>query len=295
MKILIEDIYLLCGPRSQSAKTQAEDEERELRLKLQKLDEYEAINKSRPEMKDDSKNSETFTQSLLTKIVDNVQVSIKNIHIRYEEMDGVFSESSYAVGLTLSELSVVSTNEQWEPSFISITSAIARKLLTLNSLSVYWNTESDSVYHPDQEELFRRLRNSISNKTNSPDHQFLLRPVTGLGRLILNKPGSTEDHPHIDIALEFDEFGFDIDNCQYEDILNTMSRLHWYQKTLRSRKKRPNYPVHENPTAWFKYAATAVLEEVHEKNYRWSWDYIKWRSDRRKEYVSLWKLKLACF
>ncbi|SCV00936.1 LANO_0F09296g1_1 [Lachancea nothofagi CBS 11611] len=293
VKILIEDVYLLCGPRNQSADSAVEDAERELRLKMQKLDEFEALSKSQPPGKDDDPSNESFTQSLLTKIVDNVQVSIKNIHVRYEDMDNVFAEIPYSVGITLSELSVVSTDEDWQPSFISITSAITRKLLTLNSLAVYWNADTKSVYHPDHDELFTRLRNTISNKNTIPDHQFLLRPVTGAGRLVLNKAGATDENPHIDIALLFDEFGFDVNNCQYEDILNTLSKLRWYQKTLKFRKNRPAFSVNENPKAWFKYTAEAVLQEVHEKNYKCSWDYIKWRRDRRIEYINLWKMKLA--
>ncbi|SCV04252.1 LAME_0H16974g1_1 [Lachancea meyersii CBS 8951] len=293
VKILIEDVYLLCGPRNQSMASAAEDEERDLRLKLQKLDEYEALSRAQPQDQDSADANESFTQSLVTKIVDNLQVSIKNIHVRYEDMENVFAEIPYSVGITLSELSVVSTDENWQPSFISITSAIARKLLTLNSLAVYWNAGTKSVYHPDHDELFRRLRNLISNRNTLPNHQFLLRPVTGAGRLVLNKLGATDDSPHIDIGLIFDKFGFDINNCQYEDILNTLSKLHWYQKTLKFRKKRPDFSVSENPKAWFKYAAEAVLQEVHEKNYKWSWEYIKWRRDRKREYLDLWKQKLA--
>ncbi|CEP60565.1 membrane morphogenesis protein VPS13 LALA0_S01e13828g [Lachancea lanzarotensis] len=293
VKILIEDVYLLCGPRDQSADNAADDEERELRLKLQKLDEFEAISKAQPHDDNATDANETFTQSLVTKIVDNLQVSIKNIHVRYEDMENVFSEVPYSVGVTLSELSVVSTDENWEPSFISITSAIARKLLTLNSLAVYWNADTKSVYHPDHDELFRRLRNLICNKNTRPEHQFLLKPVTGAGRLVLNKLGASDESPHIDVGLIFDEFGFDINNCQYEDILNTLSKLHWYEKTLKFRRKRPACTVSENPTAWMKYAAEAVLQEVHEKNYKWSWDYIKWRKGKKNEYVDLWQAKLA--
>ncbi|SCU93408.1 LADA_0G02938g1_1 [Lachancea dasiensis] len=293
VKILIEDVYLLCGPRDQSSESASEDAERELRLKLQKLEEFEALSKAQAPSKDDPANAESFTQSLVTKVVDNVQVSIKNIHVRYEDMENVFAEVPYSVGMTLSEISVVSTDENWQPSFISMTSAIARKLLTLNSLAVYWNADTKSVFHPDHDELFRRLRNSISNKNTVPNHQFLLRPVTGAGRLVLHKAGATDEMPHVDIELLFDEFGFDINNCQYQDILNTLSKLHWYQKTLKYRKSRPTYSVAENPRAWVKYAAEAVLQEVHEKNYKWSWDYIKWRRDKRNEYIKLWKLKLA--
>ncbi|SCU84871.1 LAFA_0D12530g1_1 [Lachancea sp. 'fantastica'] len=293
VKVLIEDVYLLCGPRNQSAESAAEDGERELRLKLQKLEEFEAISKAQPQDDNATDSNESFTQSLVTKIVDNLQVSIKNIHVRYEDMENIFAEVPYSVGVTLSELSVVSTDENWEPSFISITSSIARKLLTLNSLAVYWNAETKSVYHPDHDELFRRLRNLISNKNTHPDHQFLLKPVTGAGRLVLNKLGATDESPHIDVGLIFDEFGIDINNCQYEDILNTLSKLHWYEKTLKFRRRRPSFSVSENPRAWMKYAAEAVLQEVHEKNYKWSWDYIKWRKGKKMEYIDLWQTKLT--
>ncbi|SCW01107.1 LAFE_0D05226g1_1 [Lachancea fermentati] len=292
VKILIEDVYLLCGPRDEDSLDGREDEERELRLKLQRLDELELLKRSQPQANEDPEKNESFTQSLITKIVDNLQVSIKNIHIRYEDMDGVFSKTPYSVGITLSELSAVSTDEKWEPSFISITKAITHKLLTLDSLCVYWNTNTTSIYGEDHEELFERLKDSISNKNGVPDHQFLLRPVTGSGRLTLNKSGASDECPHINIRLIFEEFGFDIDNCQYQDILYTMSKLHWYQKTLKFKRNRPNFTVGDDPKGWFRYAAQCVLQEIHDKNYYSSWDYIKWRREKREEYIQLWKKKL---
>lgn len=293
VKILINDVYLLCAPRDDSSYDPKEQEERELRLKLQKLAELELMNKSKPTTGNDSAKNESFTQSLITKIVDNLQVTIQNIHIRYEDMESVFSEVPYSVGATLSELSAISTDGDWKPSFISITNAITHKLLTLDSLCAYWNTDTKSIFHEDQEELFIRLKESIADKNGVPDHQFLLRPVSGSGRLTLNKTGSTNTQPHVDAQLFFEEFGFDLDDCQYKDILYTVSKLHWYQKTLKYKKLRPEYSVNQNPKGWFEYAARCVLQEIHDKNYKWSWDFIKAKREKRNKYVELWKKKLA--
>lgn len=34
---------------------------------------------------EDEKKNESFTSSLVTKVVDNLQITVRNIHIRYED------------------------------------------------------------------------------------------------------------------------------------------------------------------------------------------------------------------
>ena len=53
---------------------------------------------------------------LLTKIVDNVQITIRNIHIRYENKK-TLGGLQYSMGLTLKELLINTTNPEWEPKF----------------------------------------------------------------------------------------------------------------------------------------------------------------------------------
>ena len=63
--------------------------------------------------KEDQKG-EGYLDRLITKIVDNVQLKIKNIHIRYESpasMGGV----PYSMGMTLKSLTIQTTNSRWEP------------------------------------------------------------------------------------------------------------------------------------------------------------------------------------
>lgn len=53
-------------------------------------------------------------EKLVTQIIKNIQLNIKNIHIRYE--DKVTSPKPFSLGITLSDLHVVSTDENWKPA-----------------------------------------------------------------------------------------------------------------------------------------------------------------------------------
>ncbi len=54
---------------------------------------------------------------MIVKIIDNLQVTIKDIHIRYE--DQIYNE--YSFGATLEELKIFTVNENDEPVFIDRT------------------------------------------------------------------------------------------------------------------------------------------------------------------------------
>lgn len=293
VKVVIEDVYVVCTPRSPESYNVEEELERELRLKFQKLAELEILESSRPDIKPGSPQNETFTQSLLTKIVDNLQVTLKNIHLRYEDTACIFSENPVAVGVSLSELSAVSTDEDWNPSFISFKQHVAYKLITLESICIYCNTSAHSIMHEQTEEVVIRMRESIADGGEIPEQQYILKPVRGFARLKVNKLGSTQEIPHVDAQLVFQELAIMLDDCQYKEMLHNMSKYHWFHKTMKYRRLRPSTSYQDDPVGWFKFAAQSVLDEIHQKNYKWSWAYIKERREKRDKYVSLWRKKLA--
>lgn len=294
VKVIIEDVYILASPIILQDIDIEEEERRELLVKKEKLENLKALEAAAAQnldLAEDSSANESFTQSLVTKIIDNLQVTIKNIHVRYED-DSVLTENPYSVGITLNELSATSTDESWIPSFISITQAFTHKLVTLKSLSCYMNTDSRTIFTEDSDELLRIFKESITNEEFIHDIQYILKPISGEGRLTISKKGATEKSPHVKAELFFDEFGIDLDSQQYKDILWTASKFHWYIKTQKFRKFRPKVSVEEDPKAWFRYAAKSILDEIHKKNYKWSWEYFSTRRDQRKTYVQLWKSKL---
>lgn len=300
VKIVIEDCYLLCTPRDMASMHSQEQLERELRVKLHKLAEWELANQARLAAEgpnsQDSEN-ESFMQSLMTKVVDNLQVTIKNIHVRYEDMNRLFAKDACSVGITLSELSAVSTDASWTPSFMSMTQDVTHKLLTLNSLCLYWNTKSATIEEEDEildhDILISKFKNAVATGGASiPSYQYMLKPVTGSGRLSVNKLGSTKERPHIELDVLFDELGFELDDTEYADILHNMSSIHLSQKTQKFKSRRPTYSVKENPKGWFRYAASCVLDEIRQRNEMWTWDSMKRKCEQRQLYVDLWMKKL---
>ncbi|CCE83218.1 Piso0_003790 [Millerozyma farinosa CBS 7064] len=293
VKVIIEDVYLLASPVLADEYDEEEEKRRELSLKREKLDDLAAIEAATAESLQGSNETrnETFTESLVTKIVDNLQVTIKNIHVRYED-DSVLTENPYAAGVVLNELSAVSTDGDWTPSFISITQAFTHKLLTLKNFSIYMNTTSEMLYTDNFDELLETFKGLTTLEAGRKNLEYLLNPVSGEGRLTVHKRGATDEFPHAKCELFFDEFGIDIDSDQYRDLLWTASTFHWHLKTKKFRKLRPRCTVSENPKEWFRYAANSILNEVHEKNYRWSWEYMAKRRDQRKAYIKFWKSKL---
>lgn len=102
---------------------------------------------------------ETFVNSLVGKIIDNLQIVIKNIHIRFEDQIS-HSGAPFSLGLTLSNLSAVSTDADWNEAFLDDPKAPTHKLAKLDSLAVYWTPKSESLrgLAPDEFlEAFKKL------------------------------------------------------------------------------------------------------------------------------------------
>ncbi|CAJ0872932.1 13832_t:CDS:10, partial [Entrophospora sp. SA101] len=210
----------------------------------------------------------------------NLQISINNIHIRYEDKLSD-PEHPFSIGLTLSEFSALSTDENWTPTFIEDETKPIHKLITLGSLAAYWNTDSRSLSGYSQKDSIELFINLISSDKRVPqEHQYILKPVSGTGRVILNKHFDVKT-PKTIVTLLFDELGFVLDDEQYRDAL------------LMYRKFRPPKEVtpKQNPRAWLQFAGNCILSEIRERNRKLTWEYFAERRDDRCAYVKLYKDK----
>ncbi|RUS17356.1 hypothetical protein BC937DRAFT_90076 [Endogone sp. FLAS-F59071] len=56
------------------------------------------------------------------------------------------------------------------------------------------------------------------------------------------------------------------------------------------RKLRPPKEVtpKSDPLAWFRFAGNAILSEIHDRNYRWTWEHFRQRRDDRRAYVDVY-------
>lgn len=297
VKILIQDCYILITAKLQNSFNKSDEIQKDLRIKRQKLDNLETTDLTISNSTDPNETlkNQSFTDSLVSKIIDNLQITIKNIHIRYEDFD-CYTKSPYSFGITLEELSAVSTDENWVQNFIEQVTTMSRKLMLLKSLTIYMDTSlngQSSIVSNDKDQMIQNLKNFIdSASSNNSSIEYLLQPVSGTGHLTLNKLGATDDYPHYNLNLFFDQFRMNLNRLQYSNLLDTTTQMTYIRKVMRFKKNAPHCTINEDPYQWLHYAFKTVFDEIHERNYKKTWDYMKLRRDQRKAYIPLWKKHL---
>lgn len=117
--------------------------------------------------------------------------------------------------------------------------------------------------------------------------------------------------PQYDIHLLFGEIGVALDVRQYRSAISLVDMYHVYLRrhqvsmwlptskvSFRSlsqyRKFRPSDDEisRNRGRAYLKFAMEAILDGVHERRRKWTWEYFLERRDTRRSYVEVFKRKL---
>ncbi|KAJ3171453.1 hypothetical protein HDU88_007532 [Geranomyces variabilis] len=292
VKIFINHVFLLARPKAAAEYDPVEEEETAYKAKLQKLETADLLlNRSKEPHLDGNKNDSTFMNQLVTKIVDNVQISMKNIHIRYEDRISN-PEYPFSVGITLEELSAVSCDSNWQETFLHEQANIIHKVIKLASLSMYFNTHSTTFSAKTPEEFMANFQKSIATAENVPEgYQYILKPVSGNAKVITHKHQPAEGPRH-NASLEFNELAFVLDKEQFTNSVSLLGAFSSYLRSQKYRRFRPPRTITPSldPAAWFQFAGKSVLSDIHERNRKWTWEYLSERRDDRIIYTGLYKL-----
>ncbi|KAM6058763.1 intermembrane lipid transfer protein VPS13C isoform 2-T2 [Chlamydotis macqueenii] len=292
----LEGLYLLIVPGA-SIKYDAEKEEKYLQDNKQKelARIEEALQKAADKDKPKEEKKDTFLEKLATQVIKNVQVKITGIHVRYED-DVTDPQCPISLGMTLSELSLLTTNENWTPSILNEAAKIIYKLLCLDSLSAYWNVHSKMYYHGSREQILDQLKRGIPSSGNQPqDYQYIFRPVSASARLYINPYAEVElKTPKLDCNVEVQRIVIEFTKPQYLSMIDLLESVDYMVRNAPYRRFRPNVSLHKNARQWWKYAGNSVLE-VHIKRHTrmWSWSNIKQHRQLLKSYKSMYKNKLT--
>ncbi|KUJ15268.1 putative vacuolar protein sorting-associated protein 13 [Mollisia scopiformis] len=305
VQVYIEDVFVLAAPKEDAEWDEEEEERRRQAVKIEKLDSAEMLKERNSEglSQEEQQKSQSFTDSLVTKIVDNLQITVKNIHVRYEDSISAPGHP-FALGLTLKEFSAISTDGNWKPTYIQNSVGTTHKLATLGALALYWNTDTkllgtgreaevaDAEVTP-HDEMLEKFRDMIIRGENPEGaaHQYILKPVSGQAKIEMDKSGKSTV-PHVKAGLIFDEIGLVLDDDQYRDALMMVDLFHYFIRHQEYKKLQPKgVSPKEDPRAWLQFAGNAVLSKIHDRNRRWSWDFFKERRDDRIRYIELFKKK----
>ena len=283
--VVVEDLFLLAGPRIETEYDPGLEEERIQKSKQERLETAELFASSMESKLATDIHQESFTTQLVTKIVDNLQVTVKNIHIRFEDSSSN-KERLFSVGITLKSLKAVSTDEDWKETFIVNPQEAVNKLITLDLLSVYWDTRDTGMQELSFEAFVETCRSSIDDL----NHSYMVKPVSGVGKATLRKKFE-EGLAKTLLNIFFDAFGINVNYEQYYDILCALAAISTAQRAVPYRKYRPTTD-HPLAIEMWRFAIQCNLATIHEKNQRRTWSFMMRRRALRKDYINLYSNKI---
>lgn len=293
----IEGLFIIIVPNlatkynEEKEKKAAQDfKEKELR----RIEEAKIKEANKDEKKEEK--VDTFTEKLVTQIIKNLQVKIKDIHIRYEDP---FTDPSkpFSVGITLHNLSFETTDENWKPCILQDTVKLIHKLVVLDSFAIYWNSRTVMISKMNADDAKKEMKHEIATSSTKPNMSFILGPINATARLILNpKPetdGSGFQIPKVNLDVVMEEIALRINEIQYQDIMKLLQALDRMARASLYRKYHPSLPLKGNALLWWKFALDCILEEeIRRRKRDWSWDHMKKHRNLCRNYKELYKHKI---
>lgn len=113
---------------------------------------------------DKTSTDPSFQERLIARIVNNIQINVKNVHIRYEDFKT--AEAPFACGVTLYNLELYTTNNNWEKYYLAEQTNRVFKLARLENFAVYMNCNTGRFGLAATKEVLVKYRDSIASEDN---------------------------------------------------------------------------------------------------------------------------------
>ncbi|KAH9492085.1 Vacuolar protein sorting-associated protein 13D [Bulinus truncatus] len=256
--ISIEKLYLVTGPLTNvqyNAETERKFHQEQKKVMLDALEEKWKITQGN--QKDQSSSWFSYGASMAANILENIQLNIKDVHIRYE--DGVLNPSCpFACGIIIKYLSVQSTDSTWKPKFVSHNEENKMfKLVDLQDFGIYCDTHVTLLGNLPMTEL--------------ADHEYILKPIKAEGKVTRNTsalPLRSSATPRIFVELTLGDMSFSLATDQYQSLSLWQKEFTRHDRQRKFRKNRPSCSVSSSPKLWWQSAMESHLKIIQERNDR---------------------------
>nr|XP_031830525.1 vacuolar protein sorting-associated protein 13D isoform X1 [Nomia melanderi] len=259
--IVIEQLYVVAGPINLNEFDNEAEEQAVLEYKLSRLDSLEARWRTDTD-RDPGYYATSYSSwvnygtSLVTSIIENLQLHIKDVHIRYEDGLMLSDGSGIALGITIGSLTAQSCDASWIPGSTSWNLADASlKLMELDRLSVYWNPLKPNEFFGSFN--LGDLAIAMSEPKNIIK-KYILSPVNAkayIKRDRSERPLRSTNKPRIVVDLLLDDVPLCLTDAQYNQIVKCIKGLKDIERHKQQRRCRPSVSVSNAPKEWWKYAA----------------------------------------
>nr|CAH7728214.1 unnamed protein product [Callosobruchus chinensis] len=289
--VLIENVYLVVAPNQQVLYDPVKAEKLKHQVKqaeLRRIEEAEKIE----EEKDKPLQDPNLAHRFFFAMIRNIQLTIRNIHIRYE--DRVTNPAApFSFGFTLGNLLVESTDQNWKVTFIEskdLKEPVSRfyKVAQLDSLAMYWNSNCETYCHLPMAEMHKHLSQIAKKNWEPENYKYILGPMNLSARMRVNLNPERDEpkftYPKLHLNVEITKLYLGITKRQYRDLIALSDSMNRMSKGEPYRKYRPNVTSYRgNYHVWWRFAYKSILEEhVRKKRREWNWNNIlKYRNTCR--------------
>ena len=289
VKVIIDGLYLQAGPLNLS-KLDVEEIKKSIlankRLKLQQAEDLIISKGSTSTDNKETTESSSYIQRLTMKIIDNLEVTLTNIHIRYEDPGISIPNKCFSLGITIAAIKLSTIDDNGNEAFVVRSTApksadIIHKLGKMENLGIYWNSnELNPLDHLSSIDWKIAMHNLIysgdgttsdgmmsqiwngevpTNKVPLPELDYILIPPNLLTVRIDHRQKSTVDVPKIDVNIQSSLMPFDFDRMQYKQILDLITAFTLLEQHKMMAIHRPSKRPNIDPKAWWKYAYKLVM------------------------------------
>ncbi|XP_059944976.1 intermembrane lipid transfer protein VPS13D isoform X2 [Mesoplodon densirostris] len=226
----------------------------------------------------------SVTASVVTRIVENIELKIQDVHLRFE--DGITNPSHpFAFGVCIKNVSM--QNAVNEP----VQKLMRKKQLDVAEFSIYWDVDCTLLGDLPQVEL----QEAMEKSKESRNHHYILEPVCASALLKRNcskEPLRSRHTPRIECDIHLETIPLKLSQLQYRQIMEFLKELERKERQLKFRKWKPKVAVSENCREWWYFALNANLHEIREQRARCTWDFLLRRARDAVAYTDKYFTKL---
>ncbi|KAL0230023.1 hypothetical protein PCE1_003587 [Barthelona sp. PCE] len=209
------------------------------------------------------KKKKGFVDNIVTLILNNLQITLRNIHIKVD--DTSVASHNCAIGITLNSFRIKSCDKDFNEMFIEGKPDEIYKKANLDGFSLYCNHGSsfeffknDVFVGVDDFKDFMRSQIPNSDNKNDPmrDHIYILEPVSFDLELTLNREGFAFDGitPQVIANLGLQNLNLKINDRQMSCLMEIADFSSEFVKRFTWKDYRPTVTVMEDRMAWWKFA-----------------------------------------
>ncbi|XP_028168075.1 vacuolar protein sorting-associated protein 13C-like [Ostrinia furnacalis] len=286
----IEDVLVLVGPAISNSYFDPEREKRLTRAAKRKiLQDLEAESEI-------LKGPQNFFENLFTAIVNNLQIYVRNVHVRYE--DSISSKDGpLACGLCLQSLSIETTNSKWKPSVTPVDATTVYQMMRVESLSLYWNPtatalDDNETAHITPMQYYNWKHYMLTGldkfSMHHEDFEFLLKPVTCKVKVLINRSGEARV-PRLLLDAVLQDSALQLSRRQFLSVDNLLASFARIKLNRKYRHFHPGVPLYKDVKKWWKYAYNVVVEQ---RVRPYSWAAIKKHRENYNVYKKTYKSTL---